>query len=207
MTDTKKIVFTALFAALISVGAYIVVPIGPVPITLQTLFITLAGLLGGRSIGLSSVIIYLLLGLVGLPVFSGGTGSLAHLIGPTGGYLFASIPAVYIAGLFGDAAAERTLRENNAEVPEVPNSAVESRKSMNLWSVILYSAGAAAAMIITYAVGVPWLKLSLGLPSWSKAFAVGMVPFIIGDLLKGAAAVILAVSFGPRVSSFLNKDA
>lgn len=207
MTDTKKIVFTALFAALISVGAYIAVPVGPVPITLQTLFITLAGLLGGRSIGVSSVIIYLLLGLVGLPVFSGGTGSLAHLIGPTGGYLFASIPAVYIAGLFGDAAAKKTLRKKIAEVHGVPNSAVERKNSNNMWSFILYSAGAATAILITYAAGVPWLKLSLGLTSWSKAFAVGMAPFIIGDLLKGAAAVILAGSFGPRISSFLEKDA
>jgi biotin transport system substrate-specific component len=82
---------TSLFSALIIIGAYLRFPLPPVPITLQTLFVLLAGFLGGTRMALSSTAIYLLLGAVGLPVFSSG-GGLGNLIGPTGGFLIALLP-------------------------------------------------------------------------------------------------------------------
>ncbi len=90
-----------LFAALISIGAYIAIPIPgtPVPIVLQNMFIILAGFILGPWWGLAAVIFYLMLGAAGLPVFSGGTGGLVKFAGPTGGYLLGYIPAIIVFGL------------------------------------------------------------------------------------------------------------
>jgi len=94
-------IMACLFAALISVGAYIAIPLPatPVPVVLQNMFILLAGFILGPWWGLASVVFYLLLGSMGLPVFSGGTGGLVKFAGPTGGYLFGFIPGVVIFGL------------------------------------------------------------------------------------------------------------
>ncbi len=97
----SQAIMACLFAALISVGAYAAFPIPgtPVPIVLQNMFIMLAGFISGPWWGLVSVVFYLILGSVGLPVFSGGTGGFAKLAGPTGGYLVGYIPAVIVFGL------------------------------------------------------------------------------------------------------------
>ena len=99
-TDIKKMAFASLFAALIAVGAYIKIPIpfSPVPITLQVFFIFLAGAMLGARWGTLSVIVYLLLGIVGLPVFSGGASGLGVLLGPTGGYLIGFVVAAFLVG-------------------------------------------------------------------------------------------------------------
>lgn len=87
MRNTKKMLHCALFAALIAICSWIAVPFPPVSFTMQTfaVFLTL-GLLGGKW-GSISILIYLLLGAVGLPVFTGFRGGIASLIGPTGGFL------------------------------------------------------------------------------------------------------------------------
>ena len=92
-----KNVLVALFAALIAVGCFIRIPLPPVPITLQTFFVILVGAACGHKIGLFSVLVYLCLGAIGLPVFTGG-GGIALIAGPTGGYLLGLIPAALIAG-------------------------------------------------------------------------------------------------------------
>ncbi len=176
----KTTVFTALFAALIAAGAYIIIPLGVVPVTLQTLFILLAGLLGGRVIGVSAALFYVLLGAVGLPVFSGGTGGIGHLLGPTGGYIIGAIPAAFIAGCFTD--YQREHREFTSLLP-----------------VVL---GGLVASVIFYLFGVPWLKFLLGI-GWTEALAAGVIPFLIGDVLKLIAAVIVTKQFRPRIDEFL----
>ena len=93
-----KIILTALFAALIAVGAFIRIPLPPVPITLQTLFALIAGLVLPLPLALASLLIYLFLGAAGLPIFTTG-GGLAALTGPTGGYLIGLIPALIIESL------------------------------------------------------------------------------------------------------------
>ena len=90
--------FASLFAALTAVGAYIAIPIGPVPIVLQNFFVYLTGLLLGSKWGATSVAVYLLAGICGLPVFAGGRGGIGHIIGPTGGYLIGFLPAVFVIG-------------------------------------------------------------------------------------------------------------
>ncbi len=94
----REMAFAALFGAGTAAGAYVVIPVAPVPITLQTLFLYVAaGLLGGRVAALSQVV-YVLLGVIGLPVFAGGKAGLGILFGPTGGYLLGFILGAYAAG-------------------------------------------------------------------------------------------------------------
>ena len=95
--EITKIVLVALFAALIAAGAFIKIPLVPVPVTLTTLFVLLAALCLSPLMALSSIVVYLFLGGIGLPIFTSG-GGLAAMLGPTGGYLFGMIPAA----LFGN---------------------------------------------------------------------------------------------------------
>jgi len=185
--DIRRVVIIALFAALIVAGAYISIPIGPVPITLQTLFILLAGLLGGRRIGMAAVAVYLALGAMGLPVFSGGTGGFARFFSPTGGFLISWLPAVAIAGICSDIGYRPASQEGET-----------TTKIHLLWMVL----GALAASIIIYAIGLTVLKLNLDF-SWSKTIAVGLLPFLPGDLLKLISAVILGNLFARNVRTFI----
>ncbi|MCP4296353.1 MAG: biotin transporter BioY [Proteobacteria bacterium] len=173
----KQSLFIALFAALISAGAFIAIPIGPVPIVLQNMFVLMAGLVLGPRAGIACVGLYLLAGALGLPVFSGGTGGLGKFAGPTGGYLLGYLPAVFIVGL----------------ISNIGKESGEHRLLMDM------AAGLAGSLLV-YACGVPWLKYVFGI-GWEKAFMLGMVPFIFGDLLKILAAPFLVTSLRPLIST------
>lgn len=177
----KRLILTALFTALIIVGSYVRFPLPPVPITLQTLFVLLAGFLGGSRMALFSTFIYLLLGFVGLPVYSGG-GGIGYLLGPTGGFLFGLIPAALISGLAGN----------------YPHKGDQPRR----YPLLCTLCGLGSTLLI-YGCGVSWLKVSRSL-SWTTALQVGMLPFLIGDAVKLAAAIQLARSFHPRIEGFLD---
>jgi len=207
--NTRKTVLTALFASLIIVGAYIRFPLPPVPITLQTLFVISASLLGGTAIGLGSVAIYLLLGAVGLPVFTAG-GGLGILLGPTGGFLFGLLPAALLAGIAGNYAR----KEKNNKKDDIADQSTETlednptkeragstrKKRTYLFLCIIF--GTLATLAI-YAVGVPFLKYNRSL-SWKVAIQAGMLPFLIGDTIKLIVAVQLSQMFSPRIREFLN---
>lgn len=96
----KKLILTALFTCLIIIGAYISIPLPftPIPFTLQLLFVLLSGIFLGPFYGSLSSIIYILLGILGFPVFSGGNSGIGYLFGKTGGYLFGFIVAPFIIG-------------------------------------------------------------------------------------------------------------
>jgi len=172
-----EMVFASLFAALIAVGAYISVPIpgSPVPIVLQNLFVLLAGLTLGWRWSAAAVGLYLFVGLLGLPVFSGGSGGIAHFLGPTGGYLVGFLVAAPLTGL---------IANGNRRDPLHDNGTVRGTRRSLLRDIVAVVAGTAAV----YAVGIPWLKAVTAL-SWTRAAAAGLIPFIAGDLLKAAAAV------------------
>ncbi len=167
----RMTVYTSLFVALIAMGAFIAIPLGPVPIVLQNMFVLLAGIILGPVWGLACVGIYLLIGLAGLPVFAGGTSGIGKLFGPTGGYLIAYLPAVFVTG-----AISKGLKKNI---------------TADVLAMIIGS-------LIVYAIGVPWLKIAFSL-SWQKAIAAGMVPFLIGDGLKIAAAAFMAKKIRPLI--------
>ncbi len=158
--DISMMVRSSLFTALIIVGAYIRLPIGPVPITLSSFFVLLSPLLLGKKWSLISVSLYLLLGALGLPVFSAG-GGVVLFLGPTGGYLLGYIPAVLVTALV----------------------AGEKR-----YSAVRTAAGLCTGTVVIYAIGVAWLKLILEI-SWPAAVTAGMVPFLFGDGVKIIAAV------------------
>ncbi|MFW5807519.1 MAG: biotin transporter BioY, partial [Spirochaetota bacterium] len=99
MDNIQKTVLAALCTVLIIIGAYIAIPVGIVPIVLQNMFVLIAGLLLGPAWGTVSVVVYLFLGALGLPVFAGGKGGFVHILGPTGGYLLSYVPAVFACGL------------------------------------------------------------------------------------------------------------
>jgi len=112
----RPMVYASLFAALTAVGAYISVPIGPVPIVMQNMFVFLAGLLLGSRWGLASLAVYLLAGACGLPVFAGGTGGIARFAGPTGGFLVGYLPVVFWVGWIAERRPESMLRDVAAMV-------------------------------------------------------------------------------------------
>lgn len=170
-SSLKPTVYSALFVALISIGAFLFIPIGPVPIVLQNLFVLLAGLILGPIWGTGCVGVYLLMGLAGLPVFAGGTSGIGRLFGPTGGYLIGYIPAVFAAG-----ALSRGLKPSLAR------------------DLLAMTAGS----LLVYGLGVPWMKFVLSL-SWEKALGAGMLPFLAGDALKVAAGAVLAKKLRPMI--------
>src|SRR5213593_3165918 len=90
------------FSLLTALSAQIVIPIGPVPITGQTFAVLLTGALLGSRLGAMAMIAYLIEGASGLPFFAGGTGGLAHLVGPAGGYLVAFPAAAFVTGAFSE---------------------------------------------------------------------------------------------------------
>jgi len=167
----RMMVYASLFAALTAVGAFLAIPIGPVPIVLQNMFVFLAGLLLGGRWGLASVGVYLLAGACGLPVFAGGLGGISRFIGPTGGYLIGYLPAVFLIGTMSQKANPRIISDVLAMI---------------------------CGTLVLYVCGVSWLKIVSGM-SPAKALALGMYPFLIGDALKIAAAAVIARALRPVV--------
>jgi biotin transport system substrate-specific component len=176
--DLRMTVLAALFAALIAVGAFIAIPIGPVPIVMQNFFVLLCGLLLGPRWGLAACGVYLLAGGLGLPVFAGGTGGLGRFFGPTGGYLLAYLPAVFLTGWISG-----------------------NKKHAMVWDSIAMI----LATAVIYSLGVSWLKISTGM-AWPKAIAVGMLPFLLGDALKIVAAVVVARAARPMIGHYTKTD-
>ncbi len=161
--------YTALYDAALIVGgsvfiglsaqAAIPLPFSPVPISGQTLSVLLVGALLGSRRGALAVLAYLFQGIAGLPVFAGGRFGLLHLLGPTGGYLFGCVAAAYITGLLAERGWDR-------------------RVGTTLLAMLLGN-------MAIYAFGLPWLAALVG---YSHVLALGLFPFILGDLVKLALA-------------------
>jgi biotin transport system substrate-specific component len=155
----------------LAASAWISVPFYPVPITMQTLAVLLVGGLLGPRLGVAAVTSYLLLGLSGAPVFHNGLSGPAVLAGPTGGYLMGFVPAAYLMGI--------AARQGWAS---------STSKSGILSRVALLAGGALLAEVAIYALGLPWLAFTT-VKSAEAAVTVGLIPFLLGDLVKTAVAV------------------
>lgn len=166
--NIHQMTLISLFAALTAVGAFISIPIYPVPLSLQTLFTLLAAMTLGSVMGASSQIIYVMLGVIGLPVFSGFKAGIGILFGPTGGFLFGFIISAYVIGKI-----------------------IELKKEKNIF---YYFLAGIIGTIILYIIGITQLSLVTGI-GIKKAIAVGMLPFLPGDILKIIAASFVARKF------------
>ena len=173
---TQNTVLVAVFAALIAALGLvppITVVIIPVPITLQTLGVMLAGALLGPVRGMLSVVVLHALVLAGLPLLAGGRGGLGVFLGPTGGYLVGWIPAALVIGaLVQYWAIRRTGRA--------------ARFAAVLLSVVV------GGIAVIYAFGIPWTAVVTGLPLSTSA--LGALVFIPGDLLKAVVATLAAIN-------------
>jgi biotin transport system substrate-specific component len=154
------------FALLTALAAQVVIPLPftPVPITGQTFTVLLAGAALGGTLGAASMALYLLLGAVGLPFFAEGSSGWEVVRGATGGYLIGFIVAAWLVGKLAERRQDRT----------VPTA------------IPLFLLGS----VVIYLIGVPWLAASLGVTG-TEAMELGLVPFIVGDLLKVAIAGLL----------------
>ncbi|MBF0099731.1 MAG: biotin transporter BioY [Desulfobacterales bacterium] len=168
MNDVSKtlrmMVYASLFSALIASGSYLVIPIGPVPIALQSLYIYIIGLMFEWPWAVTSVSIFLLSGALGLPVFAGATSGIAKFVGPTGGYLVGYLPAVFLMAMC-------------------------STKGKRFWYMDVLAMIIGTTII--YFFGIIWLKQVLGCPL-SKALMIGCYPFIPGDILKMITAFFIS---------------
>ncbi|GAB7081360.1 biotin transporter BioY [Megalodesulfovibrio paquesii] len=165
----NRLVWTALLAASVAVGAFLIVPIGPVPISMQPFFIVLAGFILGPQAGAACMVLYLAGGTIGLPIFSGGKSGLAHLMGPTGGYLLGFVGTAAIAGF----ATRRSLRS--------PARPLGWGRGM---------AYGLCSLVPAYGIGMLWLILQLKIDLW-KALTIGFAPFFPTDIVKMALAVAI----------------
>ena len=189
MINIRLAVWTSLAAALIIVGAFITIPLSPVPIVLTNLFVIFAGLMLAPQWACAALLIYLTLGAFGLPIFAGGGGGLAHLFGPTGGYLFGFLGAALVAALI----VRPQLNSHSIIHDAAVDYCVRYPHYINLNSHPITRDGAAAACatIVIYLCGIPWLMWRANLPL-ATAIAVGFYPFILFDSIKAVLAISLA---------------
>lgn len=178
--SVKDMALCALFAALISIGAVLSIPLpGPVPFSIQPIFAMLAGVILGSKRGAISMIVYTLMGLVGLPVFSNMAGGFGYVQTPKFGYILGFIACAYITGLIVEF--------------------FDKKKSK-----IGFFVGPFVGVLIIYIVGVPYLFMILSITAKSaislqNTLAWGFYPFILLDLLKAALVVSLGLSIVPKL--------
>lgn len=162
----------AAFAALVAVCALLpaIAVAGPVPITLQTFAVLLSGAVLGARRGFLAVLLYVVAGAAGLPIFSGGASGLAVLSGPTAGYLLGFPLAAGLCGLI----VERLPRRSLASAPAI------------------FAAGLVSSALLIHTLGMAGLVLRADM-TWGQAFDVDKV-FWIGDVLKNVAMAVVATA-------------
>lgn len=175
----RDITQIGVFTALTAIGAFISIPIGPVPITLQSFFVLMSGIILGSKKAFFSQVTYLLLGLIGFPIFSGFSGGLQHLLKPSFGFLLGYLAAAFVVG---------KLTEG------------KSLTSVNLSAAIL------TGTLLIYAFGLPYMYYILNIMLANnftifKILQLGMLSFIPGDTLKALVAIFLGKRLGSLIPS------
>ena len=169
-----RIIGVISFIILTSLGAFVRIPLPftPVPLTLQTFFVLLSGAMLGANRGSLSQLIYLLLGITGLPIFANAGSGLIYLLGPTGGYVLGFILASFFIG--------KTIR-------------YVDRKTF--FSVFIFMC---IGDLIILSSGIIWLKILFGY-NFKKILLIGFLPFIPGDLLKIVVAAKIFLKIRARL--------
>lgn len=187
-TNTKMLILAAIFTAVNVVCAQIQIPIAPVPISLATFAIFLTAGLLGHKYGSLSLIVYVLLGAIGVPVFAGFSGGFGIITGPTGGYIIGYIFTAFITGFIIDSYMAKPASCRSPQHKAVPPYPV---------LILAMIAGLAAC----YLLGTIWF---IHLTGWTigKALMTCVVVFLPGDALKIILAAILIRKLYPAASSF-----
>ncbi len=179
-TDIKMLSLSALFTALIAVGAFIRVPLPVWPFTLQTLFVAMAGMMLGPRYGTLSCVTYMVLGLIGLPIFTGGGGP-QYIFQPTFGCIVGFAVGAFASGVIVERAQKRSFG--------------------------LYFAAGLVDMAIIYIIGMAWFwcvkafYMHDPIGVWTL-FVTCFVPTIGVDVLKALAASALTIRVSPALRSF-----
>ena len=169
----KMWIMSALFAAIIGILAQVTIPLPLVPITGQTLAVGLAATILGSRYGTLSVILYALIGAIGIPVFSAMSGGLGVIVGPTGGFIIGFIPAAFLTGVY----LEKTS-----------------------FTIINGMIANTIGMFVTLSFGTVWLKFAID-TTWTAAFASGFLPFIVVGLIKAFLASWIGITVYKRLVS------
>lgn len=166
---TRDMALVALFAALVAVLAQVSIPLpfSPVPITGQVLGVLLAGAILGKNKGTLAMLVYLMMGTIGLPVFNRGGAGIAHFATPSGGYLWGFVVGVYIMGLV-----------------------LEGRRGEPGYTRLV--AAMLACLAVVYTLGTLQLSYLLHL-SLAKGLLLGVIPYIPLDLAKLALAAAIGI--------------
>jgi len=185
-STTLRSVFVAMFAALISIGCFIAVPLGPggIPIVLQNMMVILSACLLGNIQGAASVGLFLAAGALGLPVYAGGTGGFGHLVGPTGGFLIGYFFGALAAGLI-------------AGTPKANEKSIQQLLRLLLAAVSGY--------VIIYIPGILQF-MHLKQTSFALTVAGCVIPFLPGDLIKLCITVPLAAKLRPVIAQYLYSE-
>lgn len=181
--DTKTMVLAAFFAILTGIGAQIHIPISVLPVTLQTSLVLITGILLGAKTGAISMTLYLLLGLLGLPLFVGG-GGVQSILSPSFGFIIGFIPAAWVAGHVSRSAPYPTP--------------VRITIAYLAGTLFIYTFGLAGLYLnLNYFVGKP--------VTVHQALALGFFPFILPELFKIVATTAFCTAMGKRLN-FLNRS-
>lgn len=177
---TRDIILTGIFASLTAIGAFIKIPMWPVPITLQFMMTAFAGLLLGGSRGAVSQLVYLLVGLIGVPVFTEGGGP-GYVFRSSFGFLVGLIPAAYVIGKLSG------IRKD----------------------IIGYLLACLSGLAVLYCIGVPYMYMAIRFfsgteISLSRAIYSGMAVFLPGDILKTVICSVLSLQVQKRAGKFLS---
>ena len=182
---------SALFAALICAGSFIQVPLpGGVPIAIQDMMAMTGGLLLGPVFGGLAVLLFLLLGAIGLPVFTGKAGVHVLLAGPTSGFLWGYLLAAVLGGTIL-ALFERAQKSRETE-GKTENAAAR-------WLVTTLAALLATTVLFVLGIAIGMKIINVG---FEKALAIFLIPFIPGNIIKLILMVVLTKKLGPAIKAY-----
>lgn len=187
-----KTTFIALFAAIICIGTFIKIPIGPIPIVLQNALCVLTGVILGGIWGGAPSLVWMLAGLIGLPVYAGGTSGIGVWLGPTGGFLPGYVIGALVASLIAGKPSVSEKKDGKARVVRVALAMV-------------------AGMVILYIPGVihfaRWAVSAGKVPAEKSVMAYTMgacvLPYIPGDIIKILVSVPVALKVRPILAQYL----
>lgn len=179
--SARDITQIGIFAALTAIGAFISIPIGPVPISLQTFFVLLSGIILGSRKAMLSQIVYVMLGLIGLPIFAGFSGGFQTVFKPSFGFIIGFIIAAYAVGKISE----------------------KKSKSIKYMSIAVI-----AGSLIMYMVGIPYMYYILNIMLSKnldiiQIMKIGMFMFVPGDILKALVVVLIGKKLQGKLENYL----